>query len=92
MTIKQVSNQLYKRAVGGYFNHQKFTKKELSNYLETFFRPEFGTTRWVMEIALPDGWWYMTINHYNDKRDGYDYTIPDNKDQETKIKSYIGMR
>ena len=43
--------------------------------------PKAGN-RIVMEIALPDGRWFFTINRYGD---GYDYTIPNNRDEEARI-------
>ena len=88
MTIHQLSTQLHNLSVAGYFNGEKFTKRQLENYIAGAFRP--GTSlkagnRLVMEIALPDGRWYFTVNRFSQEPDGFDYTIPDDRDQEARI-------
>ena len=92
MTIHEVSAQLYNLSVAGYFNGEKFTKRQLELYIANSFRPEVhlkAENRLVMEIALPDGRWYFTVNRFSDKPDGFDYTIPDDREQEGKIKALL---
>ena len=92
MTIHTLSTQLHNLSVGGYFNGEKFTVKELEGYISSMFRP--GVTlkagnRLVMEISLPDGRWFFFITRFSDKPDGFDYTIPENREEEARIKSLL---
>lgn len=92
MTIHELTQQLFDRSVAGYFNGEKFTRARLERYVASMFRE--GTSlkagnRLVMEIALPDGRWYFFITHYGTGADQYDYTIPDDRDQEARIKGLL---
>lgn len=92
MTIHYLASQLHSLSVGGYFNGERFTVKELEGYISSMFRP--GVTlkagnRLVMEIALPDGRWFFFITRFSDKPDGFDYTIPENREEEARIKSLL---
>ena len=92
MTIHETASQLYDLSVGGYFNGEKFTKRQLESYIANAFRPNVtlkAGNRLVMEIALRDGRWYFTVNRFSDKPDGFDYTIPDNREQESHIKALL---
>ena len=93
MTIHDISTQLHDLSVGGFFNGEKFTKRELHNYITNMFRPEAGPLkaghRLVMEIALPDGRWFFTIDRFADMPDGFDYYIPDNREQEARVKALL---
>lgn len=93
MTIHEVAKQLYNSSVAGYFNGKKFSRHELEAYIASMFREGItlkAGNRLVMEIALPDGRWYFTINRYSEKPDGFDYTIPDDREQEGRIKALLG--
>ena len=87
MTVREVASQLMGMAVDGHFNGQKFSERELRQYIEGMF--ESGVLklkdRLVMEITLPDGNWIFTVNHFNDEWDGYDYTIPETREEENWI-------
>lgn len=83
MTIHQVSTQLHDLSVAGYFNGEKFSRRRLKDYITRMFRA--GGTRLVMEIALPDGRWYFTVNRFSPAPDGFDYTIPDTREEEAEI-------
>ena len=88
MTIHEISNQLIDLSVGGYINGEKFSKVRLENQLRRLFRDEEHLAiahTVVMEIALPDGRWFFSIDHHNDKPDGFDYWIPDNREQEADL-------
>ncbi len=92
MTIHEISNQLHNLSVAGYFNGEKFTKRELEHVIAQSFRPEVqlkAGNRLVMEIALRDGRWLFTVNKYADRPDGYDYTIPDTREQEAYIRGLL---
>lgn len=91
MTISQCARQLHDLSVGGYFNGEKFTVDRLTNMIASLFN---GSTKKhiVLQIALPDGWWFFTINHYNESRDGFDWTIPETREQEAKVLSLLGVK
>ena len=93
MTIRDVSRQLYSLSVGGFFNGEKFTERQLHNYIAAMFRPNVGPLKLgnqlVMEVALPDGWWYMYIIKYADRADGFDYYIPDTREDSDRIRDAL---
>lgn len=84
MTIPQVASQLIGLSVGGYINGEKFTVDRLVNTIAAWFNGE-AKERIVMEIALPDGRWFFTVNRYGYGRDAFDYTIPETREQEAAI-------
>ena len=86
MNIREITNQLYDLSVGGYFNGEKFTKTRLNSYITNMFKTG---NKLVMQIALPDGWWFFKINKFANNE--YDYTIPDTREQEQRIKDIIGV-
>lgn len=86
MTIHNLASQLHSLSVGGYFNGEKFTATRLEDYIASMLRTG---DRLVMEIALPDGRWLFTITRFAQKPDGFDYCIPDNREQEGKIKALL---
>lgn len=88
MTLKEISKQLFSLSVGGYFNREKFTEKQLHNYISGMFRGGVSLAvknTVVMEIALPDGWWYFTITRWGNGADGFDYCIPDTREESDRI-------
>lgn len=87
MTLKEISKELVNElAVGGYINREKYTADELKGYLESLFRSNLKLgNRAVIEIALPDGWWYMYVVRYVNRNDGFDYYIPDTRDEEKAL-------
>ena len=86
MNIREITNQLYDLSVGGYFNGEKFTKTRLNSYITNMFKTG---NKLVMQIALPDDWWFFKINKFANNE--YDYTIPDTREQEQRIKDIIGV-
>jgi hypothetical protein len=90
MTIHELSNQLYNLSVAGYFNGERFTRRQLQNHIAGAFRgPLKAGNRYVIEIALPDGRWLFTVNRLANTGDGVDYTIPDTREVEAKIKALL---
>ena len=89
MTLREVSDQLYSLSVGGYFNREKFTRQRLYTCLKAWLSPQAlapeKTGRWVMEIALRDGWWWMQVTKYADRPDGFDYYIPDTREESDRL-------
>lgn len=86
MTLKEVIDQVYDLSVGGYFNGEKFTKTRFTKYINNMFKTG---NRLVMQIALPDGRWFFSINKLNNN--GYDYYIPETREQEKKVRAFIGI-
>lgn len=82
MTISQISRQLHNLSVGGYFNGEKFSERRLENYISSLLRTGH---RLVMEISLPDGRWFFTITRFSTNPDGFDYYIPDTRDEEKAV-------
>ena len=83
MTIQYIASQLHSLSVGGYFNGEKRSKQWLETYISDAFRSQLKLgNRLVMEIALPDGQWLFTVDRH---ADGFDYWIPDNRDQEARL-------
>lgn len=87
MTIHEISNQLHALSVNSFFNGEKFTKRELEHYINNCF--EKGSlklkNRLVMEINLRDGKWLFTVDRFSDSVSGFDYYIPDTREQEARI-------
>lgn len=89
MTLREISSQLHSLSVDGFFNRQKVTVRWLEDYISTMLvRSGNKSNALVMEIALPDGWWFFTIHKFKDGgKFGFDYTIPDTREQEARILS-----
>lgn len=90
MTINEISKKLFNLSAGGYFNHEKFTEKRLSNYIDKMFHDSNGVrckSNIVMEIALDDGWWLFHIDWIDGY--GFDFTIPNTREQEKQLKMML---
>ena len=85
MTIRKIASDLHKLSVGGYFNGEMFTVRELEDAIRTWMS---YADRWVLEIALPDGRWFMTINRL---ASGLTYCIPETREQEARLKASVGL-
>jgi hypothetical protein len=87
MTIHEISNQLHHLSVDGFFNGEKFTKQELEHYIHNCFSKGLLKleNRLVMEIRLRDGEWLFTVDRFSNSTDGFDYYIPDTREQENHI-------
>lgn len=89
MTLKETAKRLFDQAIGGYFNGEKFTEKRLYDTIVSGMKNcEYNAIKnaYVMQIALPDGWWYCKVTKYGNKADEYDYYIPETREQEQKLK------
>ena len=92
MTLHDISSQLHSLSVDGFFNRQKVTVRWLESYISTMLVRAGGDSL-VMEIALPDGWWHFSIHKFADGgKIGFDYTIPDTREQEAHILSDLLKR
>ncbi len=82
MTLREVSRQLFELSVSGYFNRKKLTEKQLRNHIAAQTQGD-GQKTVVMEIALPDGWWYFEVEKLPQFGKGYyEYHIPVTREQE----------
>ena len=92
MTLNQLAASLHRLSVGGYFNYEKWTRGQLLGYLRHWFGKAEGIDRiapnargwkrWNMEIALPDGWWMMSV--WQMPNGEMDYDIPETREQEAR--------
>lgn len=88
MTLREVSNQLYDLSLDGFFNHQKVTRDWVYDVLNTFLvRAGGNPKKHVMEIALPDCWWLVTVYKYPNGE--YDYSIPDTEEENDAVWSSL---
>lgn len=79
MTIKEVSNQLFKLSKGK-VDGQKFKKKDLESYLSLKMgRRDAHLGR----INLPDGEWLFLLDRFPNDKSQYGYYIPDTRERET---------
>lgn len=86
MTIRELAGQLHNLATDHNINGERRSCQWLEHYIRKMFDPQSRPlTSLVMEIQLPDGNWLMTVNRYSDSPDGFDYYIPDNREQENRI-------
>lgn len=79
MTLTEVTSQVYGLALAGYINGEKFTKQRFEGMVKSLMREQ---KRYVFQIAMRDGWWWASITKYADRPDGFDYFIPDDREQE----------
>lgn len=85
MTIREVATQMHNLS-GGKLNGEQFSKRELEEYISNMFRTGLKLDNTlVMEIALPDGNWLCTVDRFAYAADGFDYYIPDTREQEARI-------
>lgn len=88
MTITSITNQLFTLSLGGFFNGEKFTRQQLNHHIANAMRTG---DKYIMEIALPDGKWLFQISRWSDKPDGFDFFIPETREQETHLwKTLLG--
>lgn len=88
MTITEVTKQLFDLSADNRFNGERFTRQELKHYITNMMRNSETLkiqNRIVMEINLKDGTWLFTVDKFSDTPDGYDYWIPDTREQEARI-------
>lgn len=88
MTLHDIASQLHDLSVDGCFNGEHFTRAGLETAIRMWMRnPEHNKikNRYVLEISLQDGRWLMTIDKISDSADGYDYYIPDTRDEEGRL-------
>lgn len=89
MTKNEVLKQVYGLAVDGNFNHEGgWSFAKFRSYVEESFNnvhPVEGFMNTIlMEIKLPDGWWFLSIMKLSNSM--WDYYIPDTKEENGRIK------
>ena len=90
MTIKEVATQLYNLSVDGHINGEKFTKSQFIDAVRAWMHGNYKS--YIGEIYLPDGIWLFKITKWADRPDGYDYYIPDTKEQNDALWNKLLMR
>lgn len=92
MTIHEITNQLHSMAVDHRINGEQVTKQWLESYLNRMMRNADQNkirNSVVMEITLRDGNWLFEVSRFSDAPDGFDYYIPDTREQESRIKERL---
>lgn len=81
-TCREVLNLTTDRKING----ERFTIKRLATQVTSHLRtPAKLGNRLAMTIQLPDGEWLMTIIRYADRTDGWNYYIPETRDEEKRL-------
>lgn len=91
MTLHDISTQLH-NLTGGHINGERFSKQELEGAIRRWMRNPEGLkipNRFVIEVELKDGRWLATIDRFADSPDGYDYYIPDTREQEDLLRKAL---
>lgn len=87
MTKGEVLKQVYDLSVGGNFNHETgWSFSKFKSYVAEKFNSEKRQSI-IMEIELPDGWWYLSILKIKDGL--WDYYIPDTREENDSIYNEI---
>lgn len=81
MTLNETAYWLM-RLTGGKLNGETYSRKELTEVLKNAFRT--GKS-YFMHGTLPDGEWLIEVLQYRDARDGYDYYLPDTREEEARL-------
>lgn len=84
MTLHNLTTKLYSLSVAGYFNGEKFSINEFARFVHHWMD---RTDKLFLTIALPDGEWLMFISKLSDG--GYDFTIPETRHQEQRLKEAL---
>lgn len=92
MTLKQTCNEVLKLAVDNTINGRKFTLDQLYKQTSALLSDEPAGNLLVYSIMLEDGEWWFSINRYSDKADGFDYYIPETREQEAKFLKRYGFQ
>ena len=88
MTLHEITKQLFSLSTDNHFNGEHFTRHVFKRYIINMMRTSETLkirNTIVMEISLADGSWLFTVNKFADTPDGYDYFIPDTREQEARI-------
>ena len=88
MTLHEVSSQIFNLTLGGFVNDEKFTKRELEHVFNMWMRdPSHNKVpnTHLIQLCLRDGKWFSTIYKFADRPDGYDYYIPDTREEESRL-------
>lgn len=83
MTKSEVLKQVYDLSVNGNFNHEEhWPFSKFKSYVTEKINSK-KSKHVVMEIELPDGWWYLRISQL--KEGIWDYYIPDTREQNDEL-------
>ena len=86
MTKNEVLKQVYDLSVNGNFNHEnKWSFNKFKKYVDEALKKRSIT---VMEIELPDSWWFIAIGKTPKNNNGYfwDYYIPETREEDNRLR------
>ncbi len=85
MTIKEISKQLCELSI--LINGETPARSWVESYIKRMFR--IGSLavpdKLLMRVLLDDGEWFCVVSRFSASSDGFDYEIPDTKEQEEKL-------
>lgn len=81
MTLNQMSDMIWKHSVGHVLNGQRNTKDNFRFWFKRMFSN--GKQKVLFSMNYPDGEWLCMAIH--DPRFGYDYIVPDTREEESKL-------
>ena len=90
MTLPEIARQLAHMTVDGTINGD--SAKQFAEVLKDMFRPEVSLKAGdsvVWNVTLHDGNWFIRINRYGKGKDDFNYTVPDTREEEAKIKALL---
>ena len=81
MTRNQMADMIWKHSVEHKLNGQKNTKSNIRYWFKRMFTN--GKRNVLFTMEFPDGEWMCMAIH--DRSFGYDYIVPDNREQEYNL-------
>lgn len=89
MTLHDIASQIHNLTFGGHVNGEKFTKVELEHVFSKWLahaEHNIIPNTMIIEVCLRDGRWLATISK---TPYGYDYYIPDTREQESYLRNKL---
>ena len=94
MTLREVASQIYGLTIDGFVNGEQFTRKELEQVLRKWMdhaESNVVPNVHVVELSLPDGRWLAAVSNFRKTHDGYDYYVPDTREEEAHLYQRLGF-
>ncbi len=87
MTLHDITTQLH-NMTKGHINGECFSRQALESNLHRWMRGCENNAiqnSYILEVELADGKWLCEVHKFAESSDGYDYYIPDTREQEARI-------
>lgn len=81
MTLNEIAKQLESLTIDNFFNREKMPRHWIGNQLNTHFVRGKSNRPFVVEVALPDGWWFVKVYKVPNVPNCYDYYIPETREE-----------